>query len=618
MSGVEMATGSFFQAIAPTRSRTGGADSWSELAEGTGPDVASGVESGESKGLRQRLERAAFPAVFLTLLGTPVQAEVASVDEIGSVEVPLEDEGAIEFDQLTDLAFSLGEDLELLEEGGLEAAIDFWQLGERMSGVEASESGQTEADLVAEFKALLTVHAEVVAEYAEGGTGAVSPAAAAPSALAPSLAVADTVDGWGLNPDFQQRLARVVERMRNEHGMELEVIEGFREQSRQDDLWAQGRSRPGPVVTWTRESRHTVGAAADLKIDGDWVQGRGALLLSRVAAEEGLRTLGPRDPGHIELPGDMDRLASLADELGLADELRTRFRPVPSSATARRDGEGALGVANVARVAPVARVARPGGEIPLDAPTPPAPELPKEMAMRLDASTEAQLQPVPAVAARAEETAAVVAGLDKVARGKDEKGKKGGGADSGETRAARAEAMAGIGPSGERGLESWVRRIGGGTPGLDMIRRVEAIQNAAPRSTLRRVMIALEGADSTEVGRVRLDVRGEQVNALFDIDDAQLARRIERDISELRGRLAAEGVDPGRLRVRSGTGGELLAGADVRLDGARASAGAEGGRGRGGGNAQHDGQAQRDLAERRRDLPEDRPSSRDTETEDES
>lgn len=604
MSGVEMAGASFFSSVASSSGSTSTASATGESEAGAG-----------ASGLRQRLERAAFPAVFLTLLGAPLQAELPAVDEIGAVEMPLEDEGLVSFDQLTDLAYSLGEELELLDNGGLEAAIDFWQLGLRMSEVDPSESGELEAALVADFKSLLSAHAEVLAEYAEGEVAPVSAA----NLSGPTAPVADTVDGWGLNPDFQTRLSRVVERMRNEYGMKLEVIEGFREQDRQDDLWAQGRSKPGPIVTWTKQSRHTVGAAADLKIDGDWVQGRGALLLSRVAAEEGLRTLGPKDPGHIELPGDLDRLASLADELGLADELRTRFRPVAASAANRRDGEGARGVANVARVAPVARVARPGGEIPLEGPVTPAPSTPKELAALPEAQPTEAVEPTSAAASpkSAGELAAVVAGLDRVARGKDDK-TQGGSAEANDSRSSRAEALAGVGLSGERGLENWVRRIGGGTPGLDMMRRVEAIQDAAPRSALRRVMIALEGADSTEVGRVRLDVRGERVDALFDIDDAQLARRIERDISALRNQLAAEGVDPGRLRVRTGSAGDVLAGADVRLDGARGSASAEGGRGRGDGNAQHDGQAQRDLAERKRDLPEDRPSSRDPEPEDES
>jgi len=43
------------------------------------------------------------------------------------------------------------------------------------------------------------------------------------------------------------------------------VIEGLRTQARQDELWAQGRTKPGPIVTWTNDaSSHGSGRAVDL------------------------------------------------------------------------------------------------------------------------------------------------------------------------------------------------------------------------------------------------------------------------------------------------------------------------------------------------------------------
>lgn len=42
------------------------------------------------------------------------------------------------------------------------------------------------------------------------------------------------------------------------------VTEAFRSQRRQDELYAQGRTRPGKVVTWTRHSTHTQRIAMDL------------------------------------------------------------------------------------------------------------------------------------------------------------------------------------------------------------------------------------------------------------------------------------------------------------------------------------------------------------------
>jgi hypothetical protein len=105
-----------------------------------------------------------------------------------------------------------------------------------------------------------------------------------------------------LVPEFRGRLERVITRMEEEFGYTVEVIETSRSQERQDALYAQGRSSAGPIVTWTRASRHTHGIAADVTIDGGWDDRAAFARLGVIAREEGLRTLGARDPGHIELP----------------------------------------------------------------------------------------------------------------------------------------------------------------------------------------------------------------------------------------------------------------------------------------------------------------------------
>lgn len=38
------------------------------------------------------------------------------------------------------------------------------------------------------------------------------------------------------------------------------VLEGVRSKARQEQLYAQGRTKPGPIVTWTRNSRHFIGS----------------------------------------------------------------------------------------------------------------------------------------------------------------------------------------------------------------------------------------------------------------------------------------------------------------------------------------------------------------------
>lgn len=47
-------------------------------------------------------------------------------------------------------------------------------------------------------------------------------------------------------------------------GLPVTVFETFRGQERQNQLWEQGRSRPGPIVTKTRISAHTSRRAFDV------------------------------------------------------------------------------------------------------------------------------------------------------------------------------------------------------------------------------------------------------------------------------------------------------------------------------------------------------------------
>ena len=109
-------------------------------------------------------------------------------------------------------------------------------------------------------------------------------------------------DPNALDPEFRARLGRVVSRMQNEYGHSVEIVEGYRPQDRQNHLYEQGRTNPGDVVTWTKSSKHTLGMAADVKIDGSYNNPEAYKQFARIAAQEGLRTLGARDPGHVELP----------------------------------------------------------------------------------------------------------------------------------------------------------------------------------------------------------------------------------------------------------------------------------------------------------------------------
>ncbi len=177
-----------------------------------------------------------------------------------------------------------------------------------------------------------------------------------------------------LDPEFATKLTRVLDRMRDA-GYDVEVVETTRSSARQQSLYAQGRTTDGPVVTWTLDSRHLSGNAADLAIEGK-NSANGYALLHQFAKEEGLRTLGARDPGHIEMPrttvdakeGATARRGLPATSQGaepMAVPARvSRLAQLAQPATVARVAEPArvaqlAQVAQVAQVARVARVAQP-------------------------------------------------------------------------------------------------------------------------------------------------------------------------------------------------------------------------------------------------------------------
>jgi peptidoglycan L-alanyl-D-glutamate endopeptidase CwlK len=59
-------------------------------------------------------------------------------------------------------------------------------------------------------------------------------------------------------------LAAIVQRAVKAVPFDVIVVEGLRTKARQADLFAQGRTKPGKVVTWTLDSKHIEGRAVDL------------------------------------------------------------------------------------------------------------------------------------------------------------------------------------------------------------------------------------------------------------------------------------------------------------------------------------------------------------------
>lgn len=72
-----------------------------------------------------------------------------------------------------------------------------------------------------------------------------------------------------LEPSLQPKARRLVE-LAAAAGVELVVTEGRRTLERQRELYAQGRTTPGPIVTWTMNSKHLTGEAFDVavRVDG--------------------------------------------------------------------------------------------------------------------------------------------------------------------------------------------------------------------------------------------------------------------------------------------------------------------------------------------------------------
>lgn len=70
-----------------------------------------------------------------------------------------------------------------------------------------------------------------------------------------SLARLDGVD---------ERMVRVVKRAIQISNVDFTVVEGVRTIERQRELYAQGRTKSGPIVTWTMKSKHIDRVAVDI------------------------------------------------------------------------------------------------------------------------------------------------------------------------------------------------------------------------------------------------------------------------------------------------------------------------------------------------------------------
>ena len=333
--------------------------------------------------------------------------------------------------------------------------------------------------------------------------------APAPASGAPKSTTAVVRDMDALEPEFRQKLETVIERMRAEFGREVTVVETARTQARQDALYAQGRTTPGPVVTWTRNSRHLTGRAADLMVDGTWDNPAGYADLATVAAAEGLRTLGSRDAGHVELPGGRpvaaETIASVLGDLEGEAGDGARLASGKQAKAMRRveEATGSTGLAQVASVAQVARVA----------------------------------------------TVAQVARVAEVAR-PGISSRRESPADGG----MPAVAASAVPPAGSAHDASAMaaRVISAPTPVnmADRISQLMDLQATQAARPLNSVLLRMDNANGIQ-DQIRIDTRGTSVDARLGLGNAQQAAALTDRIGELRDALERRGLTADGVRVQA-------------------------------------------------------------------
>ena len=364
--------------------------------------------------------------------------------------------------------------------------------------------------------------AEIADAAAMAATNAAATAAASASAsaLAAAAAVSRTdpttpvKDLDGVAPELRSRVQRVIDRMKGEYGHDVSIVETARSQERQNQLFEQGRTRPGAIVTWTRDSAHTRGDAVDVIVDGSWENAQGFARLQRIAREEGLRTLGMKDPGHLELENHGGRALANAAPSGVAQ------------------------VAAVAGVAQVARVA--------DANAAPAAlgQGAAAYVAQANANTGANGEQKSNAFGRGtrDESGHPVNDERKLGHAKQDTA-----SDSSSFGAMHGNAQ---GSTPTTGTERATSAPAGQALGSEQAQRVSDIQAMradAPAGPLSRMTLNVENANGTQ-DRITVDLRGNVVDT-FISTDASSAERMKLRTGELQESLGRHGLDAERVQI---------------------------------------------------------------------
>jgi uncharacterized protein YcbK (DUF882 family) len=352
-----------------------------------------------------------------------------------------------------------------------------------------------------------------------------------------------------LDPELQAKLARVASRVRDETGQDVKVAETYRSQGRQDALYAQGRETPGQVVTWTHNSKHTQGRAVDLVLDSAPSGFDAYKTLQRIAQEEGLRTLGAKDPGHLELPGPNGAVATQADVTpGAANDVTPSIPVEPADAS----GPGQVSIARLAQVAQVAQVsvARPA-EVARVANVATIANVAKVQAPGTRGAPDSNIvtapQPKHLATADAQNAAQQFSGS---ANGDSTSEERGG--TSSEQRGKYSALAAAVALREGASFQSAIQDVTptAGTSAADRAARLLAAYEDAPARPLSQITMSVDAGNGT-TDRIQVAMRGASLNATIDAADSHGAQVMNSRADELVRALSKDGVTVDSLHVRA-------------------------------------------------------------------
>jgi len=325
-----------------------------------------------------------------------------------------------------------------------------------------------------------------------------------------------------VDPALQENLGRVMARMRDDAGQDVQVSETY-SQPRQDALITQGRSAPGPVATWTPSAKHTQGPAVDLLLDKGDAGSDAYVAPRRIATEEGLRTLGERDPGHLELPvNDSIATADATGDPGVASIANVVQLP-PAARVIE------VNVARPAAVARVASIARPEVSTSVTRPattTSPAPA-------PVDAS---------AVVARSD------ANIGGQRFGANPEGRGGKSENDHDATGYSVPLGAGKHSTMQFSVPGIATDLGSSAP--QRVAHVIAAREDAPARPLSQIVMNVDAGNGT-TDRIQLDLRGSSLNATIDAADLHAAHAMSARSNELVRALTRDGMDVESLQVRA-------------------------------------------------------------------